>query len=41
MQMSLDEAHLILNAKKEDPMEIIERVCPSSPHVIFRIEEKY
>ena len=26
--MSLDEAHLILNAKKEDPMDIIERVRP-------------
>jgi len=26
MQMSLDEAHLILNVKKEDPLEIIEKV---------------
>ena len=25
-QMSIDEAHLILNAKKEDPMEIIQKV---------------
>jgi hypothetical protein len=25
--MSLDEAHLILNVKKEDPLEIIEKVC--------------
>jgi len=35
--MSLDEAHLILNAKKEDPMEIIERVCPSRPHANFEM----
>jgi len=39
MQMSLDEAHLILNAKKEDPMEIIERVRPSRPHANFEIRE--
>lgn len=26
MQMSLDEAHLILNVKKDDPMEIIQKV---------------
>lgn len=25
-QMSIDEAHLILNVKKEDPMEIIQKV---------------
>jgi hypothetical protein len=28
--MSLDEAHLILNVKKEDPMEIIEKVHSDS-----------
>jgi import inner membrane translocase subunit TIM16 len=37
MQMSLDEAHLILNANKEDPMEIIERVRPSRPYAIFKV----
>jgi len=26
MQMSLDEAHLILNSKKEDALEVIEKV---------------
>jgi len=25
-QMSIDEAHLILNVKKEDPMEVIQKV---------------
>jgi hypothetical protein len=30
MQMSLDEAHLILNVKKEDPLEIIEKVIHQS-----------
>jgi len=39
--MSLDEAHLILNAKKEDPMEIIERVCQLRLHAIFGIGGGY
>ena len=26
LNMSLDEAHLILNVKKDDPMEIIQKV---------------
>lgn len=34
MQMSLDEAHLILNVKKEDPLEVIEKVRPPSFHAI-------
>jgi len=29
-QMSIDEAHLILNVKKEDPMEIIQKVSLGS-----------
>ena len=28
LNMSLDEAHLILNVKKDDPMEIIQKVRP-------------
>jgi hypothetical protein len=34
MQMSLDEAHLILNSKKEDALEVIEKVCLISYHDI-------
>lgn len=31
LNMSLDEAHLILNVKKEDPLEVIEKVSYSFP----------
>ena len=37
MQMSLDEAHLILNVKKDDPLEVIEKVSHHShPHLVLQ-----
>jgi hypothetical protein len=33
MQMSLDEAHLILNVKKDEPLDVIIRVCSDAFHI--------